>query len=196
MSLKSISEGSNFELPEPGLYPCVVTGVIDVGAQSGPFGVKHKVYVMLELIGTAMSDGRPFVLSRPFTPTLHKQGNLLPFLESLRGRSFTSEERKNFDLTRIAGQSGRVVVQHSTSESGRVYANIANMLPPEKSQPTTAMNPVLVYDTEEPDPVVYAQLPEWLQQQIDGRVISAKKPEPPTPKSADPAAPFDDDLAF
>lgn len=154
MSLKSISEGSNFELPEPGLYPCVIVGVIDVGAQNGPFGVKPKVYVILELVGTAMSDGRPFVLSRPFTPTLHKQGNLLPFLESLRGRSFTPEERKAFDLTRIAGKPGRVVVQHATSESGKTFANIASALPPEKGQPTTAVNPVLIYDTDESDPAV------------------------------------------
>lgn len=193
MALKNISEGSNFELPEPGLYPCVVTGVVDVGAQTGAFGVKQKVYIVLELIGPTMSDGHPFTLSRPFTPTLNKAGNLLPFLESLRGRSFTPEEKKDFDLTKIAGKPGRVVVQHSTSESGKTFANIANMLPPERGQPVTAINPILVYDCDEPDPAVFSQLSEWLQKQIDSRVILAKKPEAVKPP---PAPDFDDDLSF
>ena len=193
MALKNISEGASFEIPDPGLINCVITIVADVGLQSGPFGIKQKVYVGLELLGPTMSDGRPFILTRPFTPTLNKAGNLLPFLESLRGRSFTPDEKKNFDLTKIAGKPGRVIVQHSTSESGKVYANIASMLPPEKGQPTMAKSPILVYDTEEPDPAVYALLPEWLQKQIDSRVIPAVKPTAAVP----PAAPdFDDDLTF
>ena len=77
MSLK-LSEGSNYTPAPAGLHDAVCISVIDLGMQSGPFGVKPKILIQWELPNVLTDEGKPYQISRTFGANLHKQGSLRP----------------------------------------------------------------------------------------------------------------------
>jgi len=55
---------------------------------------------------------------------------LLPFVESMLGRKLPKEERDEFDVYGLLGQSAMLNVLHSEPNAeGRVYANIKSVSP-------------------------------------------------------------------
>lgn len=191
MSLK-LSEGSNFTPAPAGLHDAICISVVDLGMQSGPYGVKPKILLQWELPNLLTDDGKPYTISRTFGANLHKQGSLRPILAAWRGRDFTPEELKQFDVVALLGKPVKLLIQHSTSAEGRTYANVQATVKPDPGQLTQTLAPKLHFDMDAPDEGVKAQLPEWIRKLIDG-AIKAEKPAP----AASTAAPaFDDDLTF
>ena len=188
----TLNEGSNYTPPPAGLHPALCIGVVDLGQQVSVYGTKPKLLLMFELPTCLMDDGRPYTISRRFTATLHRQGNLRPFLAAWRGKDLQAEETKNFDVGVLLGKPCRLFVQHEERE-GKLYANIENVLKPEANQSTQAVNLLVRFDLDAPDAALKAQLPEWVRKVIDQAVIVPKS-EPAT--AATEPAPFDDDLTF
>ena len=129
--MKIKSNGGNFEpCPEyNGSAVCVdVTPLKTVQTQFGP---KEKFRFVFE-IPTARADGSPFcVWSQPFTPSLHDNAALRPFLRKWMGRELSAEEQKEFETEEMVGKSAHITVIHEHSD-GEVYANIA-LIQPDKS---------------------------------------------------------------
>ena len=71
-----------------------------------------------------------------FTLTLDERGNLRPFLQSWRGKPFTAEELKGFNVAVLVGVDALVQVSHAV-KGDRTYANIdsAMRLPPGMESP-------------------------------------------------------------
>ncbi|WP_349814402.1 phage replication initiation protein, NGO0469 family, partial [Neisseria gonorrhoeae] len=70
---------------------------------------QHKILVQWEIDPEGdpemlMPDGRPYLISRRYTASLHSKSQLATDLKSWRGRDFTPEERDNFDLRNILGK--------------------------------------------------------------------------------------------
>ena len=187
-----LNEGSSYTPPPAGLHPALCIGVVDLGQQVSMYGTKSKLLLMFELPTCLMDDGRPFIISRRFTATLHRQGDLRPFLAAWRGKDLLAEEAKNFDMGVLLGKPCRLFIQHEERE-GKLYANIENVLKPEAGQPAQASNPLVRFDLDQPDLAVKGLLPEWVRKAIDQAVVIAK-PQPAT-VATEPAG-FDDDLAF
>ena len=60
-----------------------------------------------------MPDGRPFVVSKTYTASLFEMAALRKDLQSWRGMSFTEEELKGFDITKLLGCTARIEVGHT-----------------------------------------------------------------------------------
>lgn len=191
MALK-LSEGSNFTPAPAGLHNAICTMVVDLGMQSTPFGIKPKILIGWELPDCSQDDGKPYVISRQFGATLSKQGNLRPIIEAWRGRGFTAEEAKSFDVGALVGKPCKLLIQHTNGDDGRTFANIQAAIKPEKGQPTTAVNDLVFYDMDSPDASAKAKLPQWIQKIIDAAVVVAKA----EPVKSTPVPDFDDDLTF
>lgn len=194
MSLK-LSEGRAYSPAPAGLHNAICINVIDLGMQAGQFGVKPKILLAWELPDCPMDDGRPYVISRQFGATLSKQGNLRPIVDAWRGKSLTAEEARSFDMSKLLGRPCKLLIQHSTSDDGRTFANIQAALKPEAGQPTTAQNELVFYDQDAPDPIAKSKLPEWIRTVIDKAVVVQKPTPTNTAPESDKAA-FDDDLTF
>ncbi len=194
MSLK-LSEGSTFTPAPTGLHNAICIHIVDLGTQASQFGNKAKILLAWELPDCLMDDGRPYVISRQFGATLNPQGNLRPIVDAWRGKPLTKAEAKSFDIDKLLGKPCKLLIQHTTGDNGRTYANIQAALKPEAGQPTTAQNELVFYDQGAPDPVAKSKLPEWIRTLIDKAVV-VEKPTPvnTAPESDKPA--FDDDLTF
>lgn len=191
MALK-ISEGGSYTPAPAGLHDAVCISVVDLGMQSGPYGVKQKLLLQWELPTVLTDDGKPHVISRTFGANLHRQGSLRPILASWRGRDFTPEELKQFDVVALLGKPVKLLIQHSTSPEGRVYANVSATIKPDAGQLVQTQTPKLHYDMDAPDDAVKCQFPEWIRKLID----SAVRTEKPAPAASTAAPAFDDDLTF
>lgn len=75
-----------------------------------------------------------------FTRSFHPESNLRKFLEAWRGKKFTEEERKSFDLERLLHANALLQISHN-EQPEKTYANIVAVMPLPK-----AMDPVIPPD--------------------------------------------------
>jgi hypothetical protein len=122
--IASANSNRDFENPPQGVHQAVCVDVVDMGdVENKQYGkIQHKCRVVFQ-IEAKMADGRPFIASRRFTVSLDERSALRPFLEMWRGKAFTPDELKGFELDNLIGANGMVQILHST-EGEQTYANI------------------------------------------------------------------------
>ncbi len=207
----SAASGGSFEPRKPieaGAYAAVCDMVVDLGVQPSPggqFAPKRTVVlrfqipeIRVEITREGETKSLPAVISRTVGLSLNEKSTLYALLTSWRGRAFTPEELKKFDLSKIAGKPAFINITHSV-KGDRTYANLTSIMPLPKAIPSPVMEgEALVYSTDAPDPSIFLQLPTWMQDKIAARIVDAPKPAPkPAAAPAALASDFaDDDLAF
>jgi hypothetical protein len=182
--------------------------VVDLGVQPSPggqFAPKRTVVlrfqipeIRVEITKDGETKSLPAVISRTVGLSLNEKSTLYALLTSWRGRAFTPEELKKFDLSKICGKPAFVNITHSV-KGDRTYANLTSIMPLPKAIPAPVMEgEALVYSTDAPDPAIFLQLPTWMQDKIAARIVDAPKAAPkPAAAPAALASDFaDDDLAF
>lgn len=99
--------GGSYTPPPTGTHVARCYSIIDIGTQRGEYQgqptVREQVIIGWELPGELMDDGRPFTCSKFYTLSLNEKATLRGDLESWRGRAFTREELRQFDLQQIVG---------------------------------------------------------------------------------------------
>lgn len=162
--------GGDFELAAAGTYPARCYRVVDVGTQYSQAWDKHTHQLMVswELVGTQMDDGRPFTMHQTYTASLHKKAKLRQHLEAWRGREFTDDELKGFDLFKILGHPCLIGVVHNERD-GTMYANVSAVMTPTQGQAVGPLvNEKLAFNLNAPDEAVFAKLSERMQDRIKG----------------------------
>jgi len=83
------NNSQDFEQPTKGTKPARLIGLYDIGVQQGkafngePAKDRPQVIFVFELVGKEkQTDGRPFLMSKFCTVSLHKKGNLVPILKA------------------------------------------------------------------------------------------------------------------
>lgn len=110
-------------------------GMVDVHYQGQPPKKQHKIVIRwwcgqygVDDDGSQIPPKKiPLFAGRRFTNSLAPSSNLLPFLEGWRGRKFTSQELKGFDLEGLIGAPALLEIQHS-EKNGRTYADVVNCM--------------------------------------------------------------------
>ena len=133
MSPIYVSAGDSYELHPEGLYPAVCCDVVDLGMVESQWGTRHEIALRWQT-DQSKTDGSPFVMQRRFTASLHEKANLRHSLESWRGKRFSEEETKKFDLEVLLGVQAQIQIVHATSARGGTFANVNNVLPTAKGQ--------------------------------------------------------------
>ena len=130
-------EKREFLLVPAGTHQAVCYGVWDIGLQKTIWNnaekIQHKVIVAFEIneqIPSGEYVGKRFTVSKRYTLSLGDKANLRKDLESWRGKAFTIEELKGFDIEKLIGINAMVSVVHNEvrNEKGtRFYANIVSV---------------------------------------------------------------------
>jgi hypothetical protein len=176
------SGGGNFRRVPAGAYIGRCYSLIDLGTQTstGQFGEKsqHKLRIGWELFGedengaplTVEVDGRemPMTISKSYTVSLHEKAGLRKDLQAWRGREFTDEEAKAFDVSKLLG--AYCMVNVTTSETnGKTYSNVAGLTPLPgalKNAKPAPVHDIVAFDLDSPDMEVFASFHEKLQEAI------------------------------
>lgn len=136
--ITATSESSgNFQPIESGTYPARCYSMIHIGTVEEEFNgekkKQNKVRITWEL-PTELKEfkegegQKPYVMSKEFTLSLHEKSTLRAFLKSWRGKDFTDEEAKAFDITKLLGVPCMVSIGH-TEKNGKTYANVNSVSP-------------------------------------------------------------------
>jgi hypothetical protein len=124
MSLTISGEGGGGDLPnlQPGIYQGTCYSIVDMGTTDQEYkGVKNKktrVHLSFEITHAldpennpiTMEDGRPFGVFKTYTASLFEAARLRQDLESWRGKRFTEQELKGFDISNLIGCTARIEV--------------------------------------------------------------------------------------
>lgn len=119
-------------LPDADIHYAICAISFDLGMKvNEQFGkIEPKIMLAWEL-EQRMEDGRPFMLSREYTLSLHKKSNLRKLIEAWRGKAMTEAEAEDFDTDVLVGKTCRISVVHNKSEhTGKTYANVQAVMPP------------------------------------------------------------------
>lgn len=207
-----------FELPPAGATAARCCAVIDLGTQESTYQgeVKHQPKILLTFeLAEQRSDGTPHRVSRRMTASLHKKAQLRAFLEQWRGRAFTDDELRAFNVGKLLNAPCLLNLVH-VERDGKQYANILSVSPMPRGMPTPdpVQEPVL-FDLATPDWPTFAGLSARLQTTIAASPeyaasnppksipLTAAAPAQAAPAPAPAAAPagagfgdFDDDIPF
>lgn len=125
-------ESSFTPCPE-GLHHAVCVDVIDLGIVSSTFGDKHKVRIVWQIEDENTETRRRFEARKQYNLSLHEKATLRKDLEAWRGRKFTDDELKGFDLEKLIGANGQIQVVQDLGEDGSIYANVQAVVPAPKN---------------------------------------------------------------
>lgn len=211
------TDSPEFELPPAGATAARCCAVIDLGTQQGTYQGETKAQAKLLLsfeLTETRSDGTPHRVSRRMTASLHKKAQLRAFLEQWRGRPFTDEDLRAFNVGKLLGGAALLNLVH-VERAGKQYANILSVSPVPKgmSAPELREAPTL-FDLSAPDWQVFAGLSSRLQETISAspeyqaqaarmpKSVSMTAPVPARPPAPAPApaaggfGDFDDDIPY
>lgn len=174
--------GGNFKRVPAGVHIARCYSLIDLGTQrtEGQYGAKmqHKIRIGWELFGedeagqplTVDVEGRsmPMTIAKSYTLSLHEKSSLRKDLAAWRGKDFTEEEAKAFDVSKLIG--AYCMVNVTTSETGgKTYSNVTGITPIPGALRNAKPAPVhdnVQFDLDKPDLKVLASFHEKLQDAI------------------------------
>jgi hypothetical protein len=170
------SGGTSYAPMEAGNYPARCYSMIHLGTGEEEFKGDKKLMNQISLtfeFPTEMKvfkEGeleKPYVISKIYTLSMHEKAGLRIMLESWRGKKFTEEEAKAFDVTKLLGVAGMLNVVHNV-KGDKTYANIGSMSPlPKGLSCPPQINPTFEFNfTDKFDANALESLPDFIKERI------------------------------
>jgi hypothetical protein len=190
-------EGGNFQQVEPGTYVARCYSMIEIGTietdYNGEKKKAHKVSITWELpTETAIfheeKGPEPFVVSKKYTLSMHEKATLRKDLESWRGKGYTEEEAKRFDITKLLGQPCllSIIQAPRPDDASKTYTSITSISKMMKGQECPEqVNPTKVLSYDNFDWEVFDGLSDYMKDQIRSSDEFKKMQEPETTQVQD-----------
>jgi len=183
MALIAKEGESSFTPVPPGMHLARCYRVVDLGTQKSEYlgTVKHLPKVMLQFevhgedeagkpIVTAKNE--PMTISKNFTLSLAEKATLRKDLQTWRGREFSPDELRGFELKNVLGAWAMISVIKTTGNNDKEYTNIAAIMqvPPQvkKAGLPEGHNKLGIFSIEEPDMEMFETFSDGLKQKIQG----------------------------
>ena len=162
--------GGDFTPIPEDLHLAICYGIWDLGSQFTNFSDHpvHQVVIVWELPevrGEFERDGKkmdlPRAISQKYTVSLHEKANLRKALESWRGKKFTEEELKGFDLKKLLGVPCQIQVLHNVKD-GKTYANVGAIIKAPQGKKIAPENPLTFFSFEDGKDIPL-NTPQWIK---------------------------------
>lgn len=191
--------GATFEQAPEGAHVGRCIGLIDIGTHHGEYegvpNVRRQVIVRWELPDELMTTGeyagKPFTVSEFYTLSLGEKANLRKVLTSWRGREFTDDELKGFDLKSVLGVPCLLQVGRNKKDKAKV---LAVMSKPKSTVAPAQVNPSVYFSLDDFDQQAYDSLSDGIKGLI--QKSDEWKARMGTPNESRAAALADDDIPF
>jgi hypothetical protein len=173
--------GGEFTPVPQGMHLARCYRVIDLGTQESTYqGVTKKLpKVMLQFeVHGEDDDGKPIVtaknepmsISKNFTLSLAEMATLRKDLQTWRGKEFTADELRGFELKNVLGAWAMVSVIKAMGNNGKEYTNIAAIMsvPPaiKKAGMPQGHNDLKLFSIDEPDITLFDSFSNGLREKI------------------------------
>lgn len=213
MSLIARDSGESSFTPVPtGMHLARCYRIIDLGTQKTEFQgqIKYaaKVLIQFEVHGEdeagnplVTSKGEPMTIGKRLTLSLAEMATLRKDLANWRGRDFSPEELKGFELKNLLGVWAMISVSRSVGNNGKEYTNIASINPVhpamKKQGLPNGFNPLGIFSIAQPDMALFDTLSEKIKETIMSSPEWQNKASAPRAVAA-PAGfeNMDDDIPF
>jgi hypothetical protein len=176
MSILATNTSTPRELIPAGNYIARCYQMIQLGTIqeniNGEIKKLHKVRIGWELptetkVFKEENGEQPFVISQEYTLSLSENANLRKMLASWRGKDFTEDEAKAFDITKLLGVPCMLNVIHKKSKAGNDYQTIASVTPMPKGVPCPeSINKIQVLSFDKFDMDFFMSLPDFIKDKI------------------------------
>lgn len=194
--------GADFQPVPAGSHIARCFAVISLGTQPSDnpqFMDSFKCQVNFEIPGETIEingEKKPMVIQKEYTVSLSQKATLRKELESWRGKPFTAEELKGFDVAKLVGVPCMLSIIHQTNGKGKTYAKIAGIsgLPKGVTCPPQYHKSV-VYEVEDNRNDVFNALPQWVKSKIEKCREWTGYPDGKMHDDANQATPTADELA-
>jgi len=135
--------GGNFILAPEGLHICVCCDVYPLGLITTEWNGKKRTTPKIRIAwqtedtitdeeaaenGNPDIAGKPYLLTKRYTLSLHENADLRKDLQRWRGKAFTPDELHGFDVERLVGVPCQINVIHNRGSNDRVYANVDGIM--------------------------------------------------------------------
>lgn len=167
--LTTSNTATTISILDEGVYEAVCTQIIDLGKQfDETFGKSsYKIMIVWEVLGQTITIGDteyPRQVNKMFTNSLSEKSNLRKTLQAWRGRAFTADELKSFDLTKLIGSGAQLQILHKSGRKG-TYAAVETVIPTAGKKRLKVDG--TIFDLDDPDTYgVFQSLPGYVQQII------------------------------
>ena len=138
MAIIATTNSQQRELIPAGNYIGICYQMIEIGTVKenimGTDKILHKVRIGWELpselkVFSEEKGEQPCVISKEFTLSMHEKSSLRAVLKSWRGKDFTEEEAKAFDITKLLGKPCMINIIHKPGKSDptKTYQEISSI---------------------------------------------------------------------
>lgn len=160
--------GGTFEQAPVGAHAGRCIGLIDIGTHHGEYeGVPNKRRQVImrwelpdEVMETGEFAGKPFTVSEFYTLSLGEKAKLRQVLTSWRGKPFTDDELRGFDMKTVLGAPCMIQVGRNAKDKAKV---LAVMSKPKSTTVPPQVNPSLYFSLDEFDSAVYESLSDGIK---------------------------------
>lgn len=109
---------------------------------------------------------QPLVISKEYTLSMNEKASLRKMLASWRGKDFTEEEAKSFDITKLLGASCLLNIIHKPKKNdpATLYQEIAGVTSvPKGTKVPPQINQTFVLSYDNFDEDLFRQLPDFIR---------------------------------
>lgn len=176
----SNTERKQFQIAPAGTHLARLYRIIDLGTQmrdyEGKVTMSRKAKFFWELHGEnaagkplLTTEGKPLIQSKEYTLSLGEKANLRRDLEAWRGKAFSEDELKGFDIKTVLGQFCMINISHR--DKGDVtYADLKGVsaVPAiyKKAGLPDGINPVVLFSLDNFDQQLFDSLSESIKDTI------------------------------
>lgn len=189
-------DSGDFKPHPEGIHPAVCVDVMDLGLVETEFQGQRKMVNKVKLAFESEAktdDGKPCMVTKNFTASLHPKAKLAEFLGKWRGRPVLPGE--TIDLSKLIGACCTLVISHQQNLVGKTYASIDAV-----SKPTRKVLPSGTYDPA----AARQRFAEWKAKQVVAPAPAAAAPVATPPVNAPsksgaattPPADYDPEVGF
>ena len=177
MPIIATNQGTNYVPIPAGAYAARCFSMVHIGnipvEYQGEIKQQNKVRISWEL-PTELKEfkegegEKPLVISKEYTLSMHEKSNLRKDLESWRGKGFTDDEAKSFDIVKLLGIECMLSIIHKPNTKGNgEYATISSISTVPKGMVVPAqINPTFEFNYETFTNEKFAALPDFLKDKI------------------------------
>jgi hypothetical protein len=175
------SGGGTFTPVPPGMYLARCYRIVDLGTQKSEYlgQVKNLQKVMLQFeVHGEDDEGKPLLttknepmsISKNFTLSLAEKATLRKDLQTWRGKEFTADELKGFQLDNVLGAWAMIAITKAMGNNGKEYTNIANINSVPKAMKASlpeGHNKCAAFYIENPDMTMFETFSDNLRAKIE-----------------------------